>query len=39
MILFRGNNIYNKCTEPYLYRCDGLRTKAFNGNQALVILR
>lgn len=33
MILFRGDNIYNKRTEPYLYRCDGLRTKAFNGNQ------
>lgn len=33
MILFRGDNIYNKYTQPYLYRCNGLRSKAFNGNQ------
>jgi hypothetical protein len=33
MILFRGDKIYNNYTQPYLYRCNGLRSKAFNGNQ------
>jgi hypothetical protein len=33
MILFRGDKIYNEYTQPYLYRCDGLRSKAFNGKQ------
>lgn len=33
MILFRGDKIYNEYTQPYLYRCNGLRSKAFNGKQ------
>ncbi|TWV11244.1 hypothetical protein FQ707_11190 [Bacteroidaceae bacterium HV4-6-C5C] len=33
MILFRGDKIYNEYTKPYLYRCNGLRSKAFSGNQ------
>jgi len=33
MILFRGDKIYNEFTQPYLYRCNGLRSKAFNGKQ------
>lgn len=32
MKLYRGDNIYNKETEPYLYRNNGLLTKAFGSN-------
>lgn len=32
MQLFRGDNIFNKDTEPGLYRNNGLRTKAFGSN-------
>lgn len=31
MKLYRGDNIYNKLTEPGLYRNNGLRSKAFGG--------
>lgn len=33
MFLFRGDNIFNELTQPYLFRCNGLRSKAFKGNQ------
>lgn len=29
MRLYRGDNIFNKLTQPQIYRFDGLRTKAF----------